>query len=331
MLQLSNRSPFFVWHQLVVDREGYERLLVVVKASFHIDRTTLVPMGHQVAVEPADVYRGDPSCSSILAPSDLALDKPGADLLLFGSAYPARAGDRTMQVEFQVGDLRKRATVWGDRYWRAGMLGGSVEGPAPLESVPLVYERAFGGIGHPDNPSGTGFLSRANHKSLDGLALPNIEHPKYRITSPNDRPPPCGFGPIAPHWPQRRRFAGTYDAVWRSQRMPLPPTDFDPRFEQSAPEDQILRAPLRGDEPVHISGVQPGGEILSFRLPGRSICVTIHDGTTRHELAASLDTLQIHADDLRCELIWRTSLHVHQRIYDVAWIRVEEREGAANV
>jgi hypothetical protein len=317
VLELINRPAYSAWHQLLFDQEGYECLLVVVKGSFHIKQDRLVPLQPHAPVEPADVFRGDPSCSSISTPSDLVLDKPGADVLLSGSAHPHQRGDTSVQVDLQVGALHKRAVVWGDRRWRSGALGTGIAGPAPLESVPLVYERAFGGAGFPDNPAGTGFL--------DGTALPNIEHPRHLITSPADRPPPCGFGPLAPHWPQRRRFAGTYDTRWRSERMPLPPADFDPRFNQCAPADQTLQKSLRGDEAVQVAGVRPGGTALKFQLPARSIFVTIHDGTRRHEMPARLDTLHVRADVLRCDLTWRAAFQVHGRLYDVAWILVDER------
>ncbi len=82
--------------------------------------------------------------------------------------------------------------------------------------MPLVYERAFGGVDqkskHPErdwywpNPVGTGFaVSRDN---LSGVPLPNVEYPDQLITSWNDRPKPAGFGAVAAHWQPRVGLAG---------------------------------------------------------------------------------------------------------------------------
>ena len=88
---------------------------------------------------------------------------------------------RELEVGFRVGPVQKVLRVIGDRSGARW----APSSPQPFEKMPLVYERAFGGVDpqveEPErdwdwrNPVGTGFaVSRGN---ADGLALPNIEYP----------------------------------------------------------------------------------------------------------------------------------------------------------
>ena len=55
------------------------------------------------------------------------------------------------------------------------------------------------------------------------------------------------------------------------ERGYIAPTDFDPRFHQSAPADQLTH--LEGDEPVRAKDLYGIG-LVEFRLPGRSMVVS---------------------------------------------------------
>ena len=95
------------------------------------------------------------------------------DVVLHGHARAPKAGTRQMEVSFRVGRLEKKAVVFGRRQWRKSFFGtASITKPEPFESVPLLYENAFGGRDEtPDkvkhhaeercNPVGRGF--RAKH------------------------------------------------------------------------------------------------------------------------------------------------------------------------
>src|SRR5262249_9149146 len=146
--------------------------------------------------------------------------------------------------------------------------------PKPFLKMPLLYERAFGGVDwksrYPErdwywsNPVGTGFgVSREN---VVGVSIPNIEYSDEQITAWADRPRVAGFGPIASHWHPRVALAGTYDSQWAQNRQPLLPEDLDERFFQSAPLDQQAPQFLRGGEPCVLYGLTPRG-ILRFDLP----------------------------------------------------------------
>ena len=80
------------------------------------------------------------------------------------------------------------------------------------------------------------------------------------------------LAPICAHWMPRRQYAGTYDARWEQSRAPYLPADFDPRFFQVAPADQVVPGYLTGGEPVELFGVSPWGPVR-FTLPRERISI----------------------------------------------------------
>ncbi len=217
---------------------------------------------------------------------------------------------------------RSRAThlVTGDRYWRAGAGGYDMTLPAPFTSMPLTWERAWGGreetpLGpreEPRNPVGTGFRATDGVQSFDGIPVANVEDPAAPITSWRDHPAPCGFGPIGPHWEPRRSYAGTYDEAWQNDRAPYLPDDFDPRFLQVAPPGFITPTPLVGGEAVVLRGLSTPGD-LSFALPRADLAVTFVLDGTAHARPVVLDTVTIEPDALRLTMVWRACFPCDKR------------------
>ena len=128
------------------------------------------------------------------------------------------------------------------------------------ELAEIFHTEAFAA----SDTGGVGFAHRA--EDLVGQRAPNLEDPRAPIRSWRDRPSPVGFGPIARHWSPRRERAGTHDRAWQEKRQPLPPSDFQARFNQCAPDD--LQVPgLKGGEPVRLTGVWPERPQMAFTLP----------------------------------------------------------------
>jgi len=263
MWQLDNRTPFAAERGWVRDRNGAEVWLVAVKCTFDIlpDGSTNVS-SEQPPVLRAPEHHGEPGNSSIKYEADLVRTKVTTDVVVVGHAYaPGGRPAEQMEVGFRIGPVSKVLRVTGDRTWGAA----GMSRPQPFSTMPLVYERAFGGAdrlsSHPDrdwewrNPVGTGFSVSRDH--LTGVPLPNIEYPQDVVSGWKDRPTPAGFGVVAGHWQPRASFAGTYDERWMKERMPLPPADFDDRFFQAVPTDQQAPAFLRGGEPVTLVGLTP--------------------------------------------------------------------------
>lgn len=332
MLQFHNRTPFAGCAVLLSDPDGIDTLYTAVKGTFSLVGKT-IPADEQLPLVLADEFRGEPAETGLKAGSDVSLLKPGTDVLLDGHAYaPGGKAVEQVDVSLSIGPVRKTVRVLGDRAWHSGVFGARLPPPQPFELMPLVWERAFGGSDaepgkagrievEPCNPVGAGFRLPNGSKEVDGLQLPNLEDPRQLISSWKDRPAPAGFGPLCRHWEPRRSYAGTYDAAWQKGRAPYLPRDFDPRFFQLAPADQVVPGFLRGDEEVEATGVMPAGR-LAFRLPAMEIEVSCRLANRWHTAPAKLDTVVIQPDQARLVLVWRSGFACDKKALQVSEIRV---------
>jgi hypothetical protein len=329
MLQVKNATPFAAKLLLLPDADGVDTLFTVVKGSFSV-AAQLGLAEEQAPVIAADEHHGDPATSSVRVPSDVCLGKPGTDVLMIGSAWaPGGRPTWQMDVSLTVGPVVKRARVSADRVWEAGPGGASIAWLAPFDRMPLVWERAFGGVDQTDkgptadtrNPVGTGFRVGGGAKPIAGTALPNIEDPDALVVSPKDAPPPACFGPIAPHWEPRKSFAGTYDDVWQRTRAPYLPADFDARFFQLAPPGLVTPGHLRGGEIVDIRGATPEGS-LRFQLPAADVRATYRFASSVETRPAALDTIIIEPDARRVVLVWRAALRCDKKALTVKDVSV---------
>ena len=302
---------------IATDRAGSQVLVVVVKATYRVLEDGRVRLaGAQVPPTVADVSRGEPGRSSLLYESDFATTKPKTDILLSGHAYaPGGKPTEVLDAQMSVGPVTKTVRVFGDRIWKPGfMLGYDLSSPAPFTKMPLVYERAFGGIDETEvddpreerrNPVGRGF-HRLTARNIEGTLLPNLENPKELIRNPYETPEPAGFGPLGRAWAPRVKYAGTYDEAWKEKRFPFLPEDFDERYFQAAPADQIV-GPLKGGEKVTLRNLTPEGR-LEFALPAPDVAVKVTGrDELEEELPTVLDTVLLEPDERRLSLVWRAS------------------------
>lgn len=322
--EVENGTPFAFEPVFIADEEGRPLLVPVVKGTWALSERGLALAADQLPpLLAGDPYGEDLATSSWRYEPEGSLPKPATDVVLVGSALAPRPGTTQMLVALQLGPLQKGVAVFGDRsfYKAAGVVG--MTRPAPIERIPLQWERAFGGWDRsspdekkqefePRNPVGTGF--RGSHGRFEeGIRCPNLEDPVRPLRGWGDRPPPAGFGFTSPSWEPRPRLAGTYDKRWEEERAPLLPRDFDRRFLNSAPPGLVAPGFLRGDEPVVMSGVAAGGGI-SFRLPGvapPSVAVE-HAGREDVEVPTQLDTVILDTDAGKVFVIWKGETTVRE-------------------
>jgi hypothetical protein len=188
--------------------------------------------------------------------------------------------------------------------------------PEMFTEMPLVYEKAFGGIDTEsggfcaENPVGCGFYTRKSPKNIDGAPLPNIEDASRPIRSWTDHPGPAGFGCLGKGWAPRVRSLGTYDEAWERERSPLLPRDFRFEFYNTAPPDLQVEGYLRGDEEILLLNLEKSGKVR-FRLPGITPVATVEkterwSGPSWNEpTPMRLDTLCLLPDEGRLFLVWR--------------------------
>jgi hypothetical protein len=331
-MQRINLTPYAAEHTVMMDGLGFERLLVVVKATYSIAAGTPVLADVQEPVYRADDYHDTPHASSLRRAGEMPMEKPGTELVVAGSAYPAQRGGAEALVALALGPLHKSVRVVGERVW-SGEVAPVMSRPVPFERLPLLWERAYGGRDEtgdveelcPANPVGRGFRSSTSRRPIDGALLPNLEDPAEPMLSPEDRPRPAGFGPIAPWWSPRPRYAGTYDDKWKRERMPLLPDDFNPLFHHAAPHDQILPGPLLGGETLSVTGVRPGGGGYQLALPHVDLEVVVRIGRDRLVPPVRIDTLILDTDAETLSLVSRASVSVHMRLHRLEWIKIQDR------
>ena len=226
--------------------------------------------------------------------TDLAIWKTRGECFLAGSCHPP--GGKPVPasaVSFQIGKVSKALAVIGDRAWsKVGVLGA----PKPFTSMPLCYERSFGGPGNDANPLGS--------------PAPNIENPRELITSPRSNPKPVGAFPIPPEWKRRRSGRALRQEV-ATQRWPYFPEDFDGSFFNAAPEDQWIEGFWRGDEEIVLQNLHPRHAVLRSRLPAlRARAFLREKDTGFREVPLRLDTITVDADAGVALVLWRGMVEV---------------------
>jgi hypothetical protein len=315
MSGLVNHTPFSARVSAALDAHARPWDVVIVTAAFEVrPDAPPKPVDDPPPIPLADVHFGDPAASSVRYEGEGAWFKPRVDVLVNGSAHaaPGRMIE-TAEVRVRVGPVDKRLIVSGDRAW-GGLLGRSPGKPQPFASMPIVYERAFGGTdsgskarpAHPGNPVGVGFRGAASADPDVFTRLPNVEYPGDRMTSPGQRVATAGFGVVARAWQPRLALAGTYDDQWLAEQCPLVPLDFDPAHFQAAPEDQQAEE-LTGGEDVVVENMTPGGT-WQFRLPRLDVPLRACVDRRVTVLPTRMDTVLLEPDLFRVTLTLRAAV-----------------------
>ncbi|WP_224372327.1 DUF2169 family type VI secretion system accessory protein [Hyalangium versicolor] len=332
MLQMRNKTPFVSKIFAFPDEHGTDTLYATVKATFDVRNGTLVVSQNQQQVTIADEYWGEPGKASLKRSSEAHLLKPGTDVLLLGEAQTPRGRlAESCLVSVQVGSLRQTLKVFGDREWKGGWISPGISVPEPFTCMPLVWERAFGGIheveegeilAEPRNPVGKGFRGRRTGSGMRGLMLPNLEDPQHLIGSISDMPSPVGVGPIAPAWEPRKNYSGTYDEEWQARRAPYLPVDFKPEFFCVAPSSLHSREELKGGELVELLNVSPEGE-QRFALPQCEWKVTVQIAGQPEQPPMRLETVLLEPSMSQVCLTWRGAVQCGKRVLKVEEVRFE--------
>lgn len=312
MLQLNNTTRFGADFGWFPNENGIDTLYVMVRATFNIAKE-LTLADEQPEPIATDIYWTEPGKSSLKYGSDMHIGKPTTDIVMLGHACaPGQKEVHELDVSLSVGETSKTVRVFGDRQWK----DGRITAPTKFKTMPLVYEKAFGGIHIVDgkidsaedrNPVGRGFAGNRKLDEMNGVPLPNLEDPKQLIREPTDKPNPACFGFCAPNWAPRATFAGTYDEVWRKTRAPYLPEDFNKRFFNMAHPDLIYPHFLQGGEPVQISGMHPKGTI-QFDVPQVPLSTRITMAGQVHQPDFSLETLLLEPNHMKLGMLWRAAL-----------------------
>ncbi len=284
-------------------RGGVLRASIFVKVTFG-----LVPEGVAEIAPPDDlidtdrlappvVRSPDTPAHALASANETAPYLASAGVVVVGANAHAPLGLPTpaMAVRFalyrdEVSLVDKLLHVFGDRTQSAPT-------PAAMRSMPLGYERAWGGVGVDDNPVGVG--------AAMGGPLPNV-------VDPSDPRRPAGFGPLSPGWGARARPRRGAATTIDERGVLALADDHDFRSENPAPPDQQTEF-FRGDEWIVLDGMHPTRARFRSRLPGArararfALDVPWKSGPPR-PLDLEADLLVIDAERLTASLVFRGQL-----------------------
>lgn len=324
--------------------DGSPILSVLVKRTFDIATGSFcTPAGKDLPLVPGDVCWDDPASSTIRYESDFIPYKLATDVVLNGVVHaPGGAPAYTCLATLQVNMTRKAVAVFGDRV--AGYAGGGppwVSDPVPFTTMELRYERAYGGTdvysdpkvpyAYARNPLGRGFVVHKSPKSLENLALPNLEEPQALLDPTTlcledfrrweSWPMPAGFGWFRKTWMPRALLAGimpgdrAVEQQLRQAYAQLLPADqrgpylqhgirdMDFRFFNGASPGLVMPY-LAGGEWVGVENLTPEGRTY-FRLPEGAPRIGLDIGTGVQEPEVVLQTVMIRMEEGQLDLVWR--------------------------
>lgn len=321
MLQLKNATPFAAKIAVFPNEKGIDTLYSIVKGSFLLENAWVLA-DEQLPPQEEDEYWGEPGQSSIKAASDFHIGKPATDIVMVGEACaPQGRAVSLIDVELCVGQVNKKVRVYGDRVWQRGQISS----PKPFTTMPLTYERAFGGrhqiddkkyLAEERNPVGCSFKGKRSSNEMEGTLLPNIENPDQLIQYQNDTPEPAGFGFCAPDWLPRRQFAGTYDEAWQKKRAPYLPKDFNSSFLNAAHPDLIYPGYINGGEELYIKNMHPDGEIRTS-IPQVNIKCDIELKGQTHSPLMNLETLILEPNQKQLSMVWRAAFECDKQVLNI--------------
>lgn len=284
--------------------------------------------------KPGSDARAAEQASSLLMESELLPFKPHAEVLVSGDAIaPGGQAAQNWLVGVRIGEWAKLLKVSGPRGWERDRRGKwRLSAPEAAERVPLLYECAYGGTAvsqkdgevatHDENPCGIGYLGSPACEPPDAvIPAPAIEYPDDATPAePGRIQRVAGFGPIPMQWQPRARRLGTVDIEKIRHDGPAYPDDFDPAYWQTAPTDQWMPYPARGQE-VELFNLIDGDPKVKFALPRWLGFAAVRSGGANRYPDFRVDTIAIDTLRRTVRLNWR--LAVADDVERPDWIGME--------
>lgn len=332
--------------------------MIVAKATFSYNGNGQVELDTQA---PHPLYDADVETEFGLLPADvLPRRDPAFEVILLGAAHaPGGRAVPSMVVRLTVGNVSRSIAVFGERSWQPDGIMGR---PAPFATMPLVYERAFGGraqvyldesttveVQDPINPLGRGFDGDSKAWQMAeaiGVApgypllsfdrsLPNLEDPAALISSPQSTPDPACWATV----PMGLGLANLRHIRELQEHGEVR----DPRraeielYHRAHPSWVIPLVPA-GSE-VRLEGLQPHGEVR-FRLPALRIHADYLLGERRGTRELAPQMLVLLPEENRFYVVYRSSFSVEvepsmERSFrmrlDEGWYRYADGTSAGGV
>lgn len=334
-MEFINATRMTAGYNLGLEASGRELLVVVIKGTFVLPKAGEQMRLHeeQLPLIMADTFTAEPGFSSPVYEVDFAPRKSTCDVLLVGKARaPGGRPVTQLRAALRVGSMEKSFEVIGNRFWNAGLATITASKPQPFIEMPVSYDTAFGGAdrnsddeknhdAYLPNPVGRGWHKHLKNAWVDGMPLPNTEEPGRSVSFPNNQYRPMALGPLGRGWPERARYAGTYDQEWLDNVFPFLPKDFNERYYQAAPVDQQLPI-AKGPTEVALRGFTLDGE-RRFMLPYVEAPVHVFPKRgAREDLLTTMDTVVFEPDLERFTVSWRVARPLQKGLHELAQVVV---------
>ena len=265
-------------------------LAMIAKATFGIVPGAPLRWIAPLPIQREETHLHNNPIASLAAPSDLAFDIQGAELTLTATAStPHTTEAPSLDAGFEI--LRGRATLLTKRLTVVGDRTKDGDVPRAFKAMPIVYERARGGINNAINPVGSD--------------LPNI----LSTGGPESEMFPTGLGPIPCSWSVRRKHRGGLSPkdAYATTEVDVP-DDFSAAYFAVAPADQRLAAFDPGDV-VRLIHLHPHYPTLEFALPSLVARGAVEiAGEGRREIELRLTSIHVEPEQLRATITYRGSV-----------------------
>lgn len=347
-MELVNTSPVPVNYSLSGKTPDDScSVMFTAKATFRIEDSGRVRLEQEM---PLPLWDEDQDTDLGLLPRDnLPRLDPVFEVMMLGKAYAPDGGLTTeMKVALSVGDVRHEIDVIGERTWQGEGEGASISAPEAFDSMPLTWERAYGGlqpvlidreaevdVSSPMNTLGKGFDHIGQARDL-GVAfncpegypqfdvtrpLPNLEIPDLRVQSWSDEPLPVCWAPV-PHSSGLilERFKRSCKKSGKDYV-----TLEAPEMLHRAYPDWIIETPQAGAV-IRIEGASEEG-LLEFRLPELRIVADFNNGGKVQRIELIPRGLVLLPEERRFYLTYRSMLSFDSREDEKRVVRVKLLKG----
>ena len=348
-MELVNTTPMPTRLALHAPPAGARTAIITAKATFKVGHGGDVVLDRE---QPLPVLDQDQPTELGLLPSDaLPRCDPAFEVMVLGKAYaPQGVPVPYLVVSLAVGPVERRLAVLGDRHWEGEGPGARISPPQPFVSMPLTWNRAFGGrkdilidvespieVMEPNNPEGKGFDHIGQGRQAAGIfkppvpfpqfdpvrELPNLEDPLHPITGWDDRPLPACWAPTPLH------YGMLYERLRRARQAhpDQPVTMGSPEIMHRAHPDWAIELPP-ARTPVRLVGATPGG-VFAFVIPALRIMVDVRIGEQAQELELIPRALVLLPEERRFYLVYRHFVAFNYQADQVRAARVRAAPGWA--
>lgn len=345
-MELVNRTPLAARLLVTDPQDGGPRLgILVAKATFRIGAEGGTELD---ADDPLPVLDKDQETELGLLPrDDLPREDDAFEVTLLGRAHaPGGEGAPRATVALQVGEVRRELAVFGERAWQGEGPGARPGEPRPFTSLPLTWDRAFGGsadvevdresvvtVSDPRNPAGRGFEAASRARELGKFlaapegyprllaprSLPNLEDPGALVREWEDAPRPCCWAPV----PMETAFHVERGTVPPSE--PGGPLTLTAGIHHRAHPDWVIARPPAGAQ-VLLEGATPEG-VLGFGLPRLRVVVDYVLGAASGSDELMPHMLLLLPEERRFVLVYRLVFNYPFRTGEERSVRLRSARG----